>query len=171
KRRRPDHAGECAQLGVVLPDRFVVIAPRDGDAVFRSLKLRLQRQEVLVRLQVGIVFGDRQQPPQNAGKLILRRLVFLERFRIGDGGGIHFHLRGARARLHHVGQNGAFLLRVTLHGRHEVGDQVGAALILILHVTPRRLHLLILGGNRVDAAAREKNRHRQDKQKASPAAN
>src|SRR6516164_4177461 len=40
ERRGPDHAGERAQLRVVLPHRVDVIAPGDGDAVLRAFELR-----------------------------------------------------------------------------------------------------------------------------------
>src|SRR5262249_45760468 len=49
ERRGPDHAGKRAQLRVVLPHRFDVVAPGDRDAVLRAFELRLQREEVLVR--------------------------------------------------------------------------------------------------------------------------
>src|SRR5262249_3408293 len=41
----PNHAGERAQLRVVLPHRFDVVAPGDRDAVLRAFELRLQREE------------------------------------------------------------------------------------------------------------------------------
>src|SRR5215831_10951440 len=84
ERRGPDHAGECAQLRVVLPHRFDVVAPGDRDAVLRAFELRLQRQEVLVRFQIGIALRHREQPSERAGELRLRLLEALERFRIVD---------------------------------------------------------------------------------------
>src|SRR6516162_2389589 len=72
ERRGPDHAGERAQLRVVLPHRVDVIAPGDGDAVLRAFELRLQRQEVLVRFEIGIALRHREQPSERAGELRLR---------------------------------------------------------------------------------------------------
>jgi hypothetical protein len=46
-----------------------VIAPGHGDAIFGSFQLRLQRQEVLIGLEIGIAFADRKQPPKRTGKL------------------------------------------------------------------------------------------------------
>src|SRR6516165_6077908 len=63
ERRGPDHAGERAQLRVVLPHRFDVVAPGDGDAVLRAFELRLQREEVLIRFQIGIALRHREHRP------------------------------------------------------------------------------------------------------------
>src|SRR6266487_1420111 len=49
ERRGPDHAGERAQLRVVLADRFDVVAPGNGDAILGPFELRLQGEEILVR--------------------------------------------------------------------------------------------------------------------------
>src|SRR5262249_52960860 len=81
ERRGPDDAGERTQLRVVLPHRFDVVAPGDGDAVLRAFELRLQREEILVRFQIGIALRHREQPPERAGELRLRLLEALERFR------------------------------------------------------------------------------------------
>src|SRR5688572_23531794 len=62
----PDLAGEGPDLGVVGAHRLDVVAPRHGDAVLGAFELALQRQEVLVRLQVGIVLADRDQPAERA---------------------------------------------------------------------------------------------------------
>ena len=48
---------ERLDLGVVLQDAVVVELPRVGDAVLGRGQLLLQRQEVLVRLQVGVRLG------------------------------------------------------------------------------------------------------------------
>ena len=63
------------------------------------------------------------------------------------------HLGRLRARLGHLGQHLLLLLRVALHRFDQVGNQVGAALILIEHFAPRRLDLLIEGRQLIDAAA------------------
>ena len=60
--RAPPASGDGPDLGVVVLDRGDVVAPGDGDTVLGALELRLQREEVLVRLQVRIVLDDRQQP-------------------------------------------------------------------------------------------------------------
>ena len=82
--RGPQQAGEGLELGVVGAHRLDVVAPRDRDAVLGAFELRLQRQEVLVRLEVGIVLADRDQPAERAGELVLRVLELLELLRIGQ---------------------------------------------------------------------------------------
>src|SRR2546430_4475516 len=49
ERRGPDHAGKRAQLRIVLPHRFDVVAPGDRNAVLGPFELRLQGEEILVR--------------------------------------------------------------------------------------------------------------------------
>src|SRR6516162_6911691 len=157
ERRGPDHAEERAQLRIVLPHRFDVVAPRDGDAVLRAFELRLQREEVLVRFQIGIALRHREQPPERAGELRLRLLEALERFRVVDdvGRNLHLHLGRARSRVGHLFQHLPFLGGVALHGLDQVGNEIGAALILVEHLRPLRLGALLVAWNVVDAAARE----------------
>ena len=58
-----------------------VAVARHGDAVLRALELRLQVAEILVRLQLGIVLGDRDQALQRLRQLALRCLELLQRRR------------------------------------------------------------------------------------------
>src|SRR3954447_6760261 len=54
-----DEAGREAAHGSVERLRLLVVAHAlDGDAVLRPFELRLQGEEVRVRLQVGIALGD-----------------------------------------------------------------------------------------------------------------
>ena len=62
----PEQAGESFELGVVGPCRLDVVPPRRRNAALGVLKLRLQRQEVLARLEVGILFADREQAAKRA---------------------------------------------------------------------------------------------------------
>src|SRR5262245_58686306 len=48
ERRGPQYAGERLELGIVGPNRFDVVAPRDRDAIFGTFELGLEREEVLV---------------------------------------------------------------------------------------------------------------------------
>src|SRR5262245_9953926 len=50
--RRDDAGGEEADPCVVVAHRLVVAAALDGDAILGAFELALQRQEVLVRLEV-----------------------------------------------------------------------------------------------------------------------
>ena len=148
--------GKVAKLGVVDAHRFDVVAPRDRDAVFGAFELRLQRQEVLVGLEVGIVLADREQPAERAGKLVLRVLELLQLVGIGELRGVDLHLRRLGARLDHRGQDAFLLLGIALHGGDQIGDEIGAALIVVLHVRPFRLGLLLVGRDGVVAAAGER---------------
>src|SRR5262249_6077133 len=79
----PKDAGECPQFRVVTSYGFDVIASRDRNAILRALELRLECKEVLVGLEVGIVFADCNKPTQRAGQLVLRILKLLHFLRIG----------------------------------------------------------------------------------------
>ena len=54
-----------------------VAAARDGDPVLGPLELRLQVPEVLVGLQLRVVLGHGEEPPERAAQLALRRLEAL----------------------------------------------------------------------------------------------
>src|SRR5262245_12634539 len=155
QRRGPDHARERAQLRVVLPHRVDVVAPRHRDAILRALELRLQCQEVLIRFEIGIALRDREQPPERAGELLLRLLEALECFRIVEDVGRKLHLRGAGAGIGDLFEHLALLRRVALHGLDQIGNEIGAALVLVEHVRPLRLGGLLEAREVVAAAARQ----------------
>ena len=118
----PQQAGERLELSVVGPRRLDVVPPRRRDAGLSALKLRLQRQEVLVRLEVGIFFADREQAAKRARQLVLGVLELLELIGISELGGIDPDLRCFSPRFHHGGQHVLLLFGVALHGGDEVGD-------------------------------------------------
>ncbi len=66
------------------------------------------------------------------------------------------------ARLDDGGQHVLLLLGVALHGRDQVRDEIGAALILVLHVGPFGLRLLLERRDRVVAAARQAETEKDD---------
>ena len=156
KHRAPPAAGDGPDLGVVVLDRGDVVAPGDGDAVLGAFELRLQREEVLVRLQVGIVLDHRKQSCQRPAKLALRLLEFLEGVGIGEDVRRQRHLRRLGAGLDHLGQHLALLRGIALHRLDQIGNEVGAALILVQHLAPGGLGPLLQGGDGVDAAAGER---------------
>src|SRR5262245_28194362 len=157
ERRGPDHSGESAQLGVVAAHGFDVVAPGNGNAVLGALKLRLQCEEILVRFQVGVALRDCEQPSQRARELRLRVLEALERFGIGDDvrRNLHLHLGCARPRVGHLFQNLPLLRGIALHGLDQIGNEIGAALILVEHLRPIRLGAFLIARDVVDAAARK----------------
>jgi hypothetical protein len=101
---------------------------------FGAFELRLQREEILVRLQVRIALDRHQEPAKSAGERVLRILVFFEFGRIDDGRGIDLDLACLGAGLGHLRQHLAFLRRIALHRLDEIGNQVGPTLVLVLHV-------------------------------------
>src|SRR4029079_6339100 len=82
KYRAPPAAGDRPDLRIIFLHRGDVVLARDGDAVLGAFELRLERQEVLVRLQIRIVLGDGQQTAERTGEAVLRLLEFLERLGI-----------------------------------------------------------------------------------------
>lgn len=77
--RRDPPAGNGSKLGVVLLDGEDVVAARHGNAIFGAFKLGLQRQEVLIGFEVGILFRYDQQARQRPSQRGLIRLELLER--------------------------------------------------------------------------------------------
>ena len=148
----PQTTREGANLGVVALNGEDKVAPRHADTVFRAFKLRLQRQEVLVGFKVRVTLGHHHQPAQGASQLVLRFLELFEFFRVVQRARIDLDRSGLGPRLNHRCEGGLFLFGRPLDRLDQIGDQVGAALILVLHLRPCRLDLLIEGGNGVDPA-------------------
>ena len=69
--------------------------------------------------------------------------------------GVDLDLGGPRARVDHLLQHLPLLRGVALHRLDQIGNEIGAALILVEHVRPLRLGPLLIARNVVDAAARE----------------
>src|SRR5215475_8880963 len=76
---RDDAAREEVHLRVVLTHGLVVAPPLHHDAVLGALELALQRQEVLVALQLGVALDGDQQPAERAAELLLGGLEALHR--------------------------------------------------------------------------------------------
>src|SRR5204863_4051246 len=139
---------------VFLYGLYVAIA-RDGNAVLRALELRLQVAEVRVRLELGIILGDEQEPRESARHSRLRLLEAPERRFVVEELGCRLDAADARARLRDLDQHLLFLRRESLDRVDEVGNQVGAPLILVDDLGPGRLDLLVASLDIVVAAARE----------------
>src|SRR2546428_1388959 len=90
--------------GIELLRHLVVSAAFDGDAVFGSFQLRLQLEEILIRLQFGIALNDDEQSRQRVAQAVLRRLELGQGLRIVGSVG----LRSRRAARHlHLADAGA----------------------------------------------------------------
>src|SRR5207302_5853808 len=126
---RHERAGEEADARVVVADRLVVLAALLGDPVLGALELRLERKEILIRLEVRVALDGHEEPTQRARQLTLSRLEALERLRIVERLRRQLDGRCARARLGDLLQHRALLRREAFDGLDEVRDEVGAALV------------------------------------------
>ena len=153
---RDDHRRERLHPAVVVPDVAVVEAARGLEPVLGVGQLRLQREEVLVGLQVRVVLGDGQQLPQRGHEGALGGGL---RGRRSGRGGRH------RARLRDVFEDLLLVRGVALHRRHEVRDQVVSPTQLGVDVGPRILDQVALGHEPVvarDAADHDQDQQRED---------
>ena len=159
---RPDHTRKCPQARVVGAHSFVVVPPCDSDPIFGPLKLVLEIEEILVRLQVRIGFHGHEKPRQGTGQLSLSGLELFERRRVTEG--VRRDLNGCRSGscLNDLCQRRAFRNGRALDGGHEIGDQVGAPLILALDICPGGFGSLLLCGDGVVTTARDHGHHDDD---------
>src|SRR6185503_12574135 len=129
KPERPcDHdAGERLDRVVVREDGVVVDLPRHRDPVLGLRELALELAEVLVRLELGVRLGDREQPSEGLAQDPLGLT--------GLRGGARA-LRG-RARLGDRLERAALVGGVALDRLDEVRDQVVPPLELDLDLRPR----------------------------------
>src|SRR5262249_53912258 len=81
---RDQAAREQADPGVVVAHRLAVAHALDRDAVLGALQLALERQEVLVGLELGIALDGDEQAAERAAQLGLGLLEFLKRGGIVD---------------------------------------------------------------------------------------
>src|SRR5262249_30312409 len=140
---RHDRAWEQAQARVVFANRLVEIAALDRDAILCALELALQRQEVLVRLELGIALDRDQEPRERARELALSGLEFLERLRVVERLGRELDRRRAGPRARDLLEHRALLRREALDGLDEIRNQIGAALIHVLHLRPFLTDVLV----------------------------
>ena len=139
--------------------RFGVTFAFGGDAVFGAFELRLERHEVLVGLEVGISFGDGQEFAQCCGEFALRVLEFLQR-RLVEVLGVDVDRGSLCAGFDHGLECFAFVRGISFHGVHEVGDEVGAALVHVFNLSPLLVGVLTFLHQRV-VVARGKRREGQ----------
>ena len=82
-----------------------------------------------------------QQLAECLRQLSLRILISLDLFGRGIGG-IERNLRGTGTSRDHIFERCAFVLSISLDRAHQVGDQVGAALVLALDIGHFLLNIL-----------------------------
>ena len=128
-----EHAGdevarEALDLGVVAHDGVVVELAREGDLVLGRGQLLLERHDVLVGLEVGVVLDHREQRTQALGQGVLG--LCLGGRTLGAGG------HGGRAGVGHLRQGVLLELHVALDRLDQVGDQVVPPLELHVDLAP-----------------------------------
>src|SRR5262249_9021885 len=158
----PDKAWERPQLGIVETHRFDVVAPGDRNAVLGALELRLQRQEVLIGFKIGIILAHGDEPAECAAQLILRLLELSHLVRIGELRGVHLDLCRLGPRLDNLRKDLSLLLGISLNGGDQIWDEIGPALIVVLHISPLCLGLLLESRDRVVAASGNRKADKND---------
>ena len=135
--------GHAFDGGVVVAGQVVETAALHRNAILRTFELGLQHLKTGAGLQVRIALDHDQQPGEGGGKLSLRLLKLGELGGIGGSGvGTQLHLADRRARVGDFRQGGLLKIGGAGHGVDEVGDEVGAPLVDILHLRPLRVHCL-----------------------------
>ena len=106
-------------------------------------QLGLEVEKILVGLQIGVPLADDQQSREGVAELTLCLLEFLELGGVvGRLARIDLHLAHAGARFRYFGQGRFFEIRFAGNRLHEIGDEVGAPLILIFDLGPRGIDAL-----------------------------
>ncbi|MPL95125.1 hypothetical protein SDC9_41291 [bioreactor metagenome] len=118
--------GENGNGDVVLLHRIVIVLAGEGDLVLRGGELFLEGEEILVGLQVGVVFRHGQKGLERPGELVLQRGGFFHR-----GGG-----EGSTPQGGDPFEYLPFMSSVGLHRLHQVGDEVVPPLELHVDLAP-----------------------------------
>ncbi|MCY1415015.1 hypothetical protein D9M71_304820 [compost metagenome] len=161
----PQPPGEGADLGVVALHGGNEILARDGDAVLGTFKLRLQGEEVLIGFKVRVTLGHHHQATQGPGQLRLGLLELAQLLGIVQGAGIDLDRGRLGPGFYDRGQGFLLLLGVAFDRFDQIGNQVGAALVLVLHLGPGRFYLLVIVGDVVDpATGQQAGKHQQQPQ-------
>src|SRR5437762_9809544 len=156
---RDDVGGNGVDRRVEVAHDRVVVAARVLDGVLDLSERGLELREVLVRLEVRVRLGEREELAQGGGQRVLRLGTRIGRLR-GHGGAPRAHDRVERAAL--VGG-------VALDRLDQVRDQVRAALELHVDVRPRLLGSLAEPDELVVPRAGGDDQPRDDEEK-NPAA-
>src|SRR5690606_15815460 len=168
---RPDHPsrdalGGLTGIGVVHPDRLVVVAPGDRDPVLRLRQLVLERDEVLVRAQLRVRLD--RDVHEEAKVLAQRRVRTAQLLRIGA---LAQRLRQLLPRLRHagpspgdLGERFPFERGRLVHRRDQVRGPIVPAAELGLDVRPHLLRLLVQRLDPVVAAPRQQRQECQQRQ-------
>ena len=122
---------EGLPVGVVDHHPIVIGLPRKGDPVFRRGQLLAQLHHVLIRFEVRVGLGQREQPTQRTDQHILGTHQSLDRIGIARiGGGLLQTAGGLIPGLDDDFKCFPLVLQVTLGGFHQVRSQIIAPLEL-----------------------------------------
>jgi hypothetical protein len=119
---------------VVGPRRPGVVPPRCRDAALMLSSCDRNARKFWFDLRSGyfsLTASRRPSAPDSWFWGVLELLIG-----ISELGGIELYLHCLGPRFHHGGQHVLLLFGIALHGGDEVGDEVGAALVVVLHVRP-----------------------------------
>ena len=83
----------------------------------------------------------------------MRVLERLHLVRVGELRSVDLDLCRLGTRFDNRGEDVLLLRRIALHGSDEIGNEIGAALILILDIRPARFGLLLQSRDSIVAAA------------------
>ena len=136
-----EHRGKRFDGGVIILDRRIEIPAFNANAVLRALQLCLQFLEVFRCLQIRIPLHHHQQTGQGRRKLALGLVKRRQLGRIGRCCvGIKLHLSHRRSRRGDFGERGFLEIGSAGNRRYKIGDEVGPALIDVLHLRPLAVH-------------------------------
>ena len=135
---------EGADGDVVILHRSIEVPAFNGNAVLGSFQLGLEILEILGGAQFRVALAHHQQARKCVAQLSLRRLKFLQFCRVGWSViGIDLHPPDAGASIRHFRQCRFLKICRALNGVDQVRNQIGAALIDILHLGPALINLLL----------------------------
>ena len=129
--------GQALDGSVVRLDPLVEAHPLDRDAVFRAGQLGLQIPKVIVGAQFGVALHHDQQPRESGRKLALGFIEFLQLGGVRGGLiGVYLNLPNRSPRLRDLGESRFLEIGCPGDRLHKIGNQIGAALVLALHLGP-----------------------------------
>src|SRR6266849_6299713 len=114
---------------VEIADDGVVVAARALDRLLDLAERALEVTKALVRLEIGIRLGQREELAQGAGQLVLGLRARLGRLR----------RHGRAAGADNLVERAPLVRGIAPHGFDQIGHQIGAALELDVDVRPRFL--------------------------------
>ena len=161
----PDHRGEPEDDFVVFGDLLDIPPPGYRDAVLGALELSVEIAKGLTGLEIRVSLDRDQEPRERPAELLLGLLELPEGGGVVEDCFVDLHACNSGAGFDHRGQRFLLEIRRAFHDVHQVGNEVGPTLVLILDFGPRRLNSLILIDHGIVTTGRGKCGHCQDRAK------